>query len=84
MTVDITHDCIWILNADKHLCILQSKHLQCSLNSETNTLANTVNNFLRKFLVEAYIPFFLCKGSKRGAEVNLAAARTPSFYSKGV
>ena len=29
MTVDITHDCIWILNADKHLCILQSKHLQC-------------------------------------------------------
>ena len=29
MTVDITHDCIWILNADKHLRFLQSKHLQC-------------------------------------------------------
>ena len=29
MTVYITHDCIWILNADKHLRILQSKHLQC-------------------------------------------------------
>ena len=31
MTVDITHDCIWILNADKHLRFLQSKHLQCIL-----------------------------------------------------
>ena len=29
MTVDITHDCIWILNADKHLRFLQSEHLQC-------------------------------------------------------
>ena len=29
MTVDVTHDCIWILNADKHLRFLQSKHLQC-------------------------------------------------------
>ena len=29
MTVDITHDFIWILNADKHLRFLQSKHLQC-------------------------------------------------------
>ena len=32
MTVDITHDCISILNADKHLCILQSKHLHRSPN----------------------------------------------------
>ena len=31
MTVDITHDCIWILNADKHLRFLQSKPLQCTL-----------------------------------------------------
>ena len=30
MTVDITHDCVWILNGDKHLRILQSKHLQCT------------------------------------------------------
>ena len=31
MTANITHDCIWILNVDKHMRILQSKHLQCTI-----------------------------------------------------
>ena len=30
---DLTQDCIWILNADKYLRFLESKHLQCTLQS---------------------------------------------------
>ena len=29
MTLDVTHNCAFILNIDKYLCILQSKYLQC-------------------------------------------------------
>ena len=45
MTVDITHDCIWILNADKHLRFLQSKHLQCG-NSQLSFGTLSLNSFV--------------------------------------
>ena len=32
-----THGCVWILNADKHLRILQSKHLQTKMFTTLNS-----------------------------------------------
>ena len=49
MTVDITPDCIWILKADKYLCILQSKHLQCNSLQEMNNMEmNCLETFYAK------------------------------------
>ena len=46
MTVDITHDCIWILNADKHMHFLQSKHLQCRGLEKAKELKKKMKNIL--------------------------------------
>ena len=35
INVEGTNGCFWILNVDIHLCILQTKHLQCIASKST-------------------------------------------------
>ena len=56
MTVDIPHDCIWTLNADKNQRFPQSKHLLCSYNHLVHL--DSVNQLIPNFQICIKMQFY--------------------------